>query len=200
MSDSLGPGFSVSNNDAVKLSEGELNSEDSAAIADIPDAFQRLWTPHRMVYINRDENAYRKAKDCPFCVSPTRDDETGLVVYRGEFCFVVLNLYPYSPGHLLVCPYRHIAYYYEISKAETAELADLTQRAMQTLTKVSKPAGFNIGMNQGQIAGAGIAQHLHQHVVPRWLGDSNFMPIIGQTRALPQLLGETRELLAKNWV
>ena len=126
-------------------------------------------------------------------------DEDGLIVARGEHAFVVMNLFPYSPGHLLVCPYRHIGGYIDATPEETREMAELTQRAIAVLTRVSQPAGFNIGMNQGAVAGAGIAAHLHQHVVPRWLGDTNFMPIIGQTRALPQLLGDARERLARAW-
>jgi ATP adenylyltransferase len=111
----------------------------------------------------------------------------------------VLNLYPYSPGHLMVCPYRHVADYTELDDAETAEVAAFTKAAMRTVRDVSGAHGFNIGMNQGAVAGAGIAAHLHQHVVPRWGGDQNFMPIIGRTRTLPQLLTDTRDLLADAW-
>ena len=111
----------------------------------------------------------------------------------------MLNLYPYSPGHVLVCPYRHVADYPDLTEAETHEVAALTQQAMRTVRSVSGAQGFNIGMNQGSIAGAGIAAHLHQHVVPRWGGDANFMPVIGRTKVLPQLLGDTRTLLAKAW-
>ena len=111
----------------------------------------------------------------------------------------MLNLYPYAPGHLMVCPYRHIADYTETTDAEAAEMADLTRQAMRVVRSVSGADGFNIGMNQGPIAGAGIAAHLHQHVVPRWLGDQNFMPIIGRTKTLPELLVDTRALLATAW-
>ena len=121
------------------------------------------------------------------------------MVHRGEQAYVVLNLYPYSPGHLLVCPYRHVASYDEITGAETDEIARLTQHAMRVVRSVSGAHGFNIGMNQGHIAGAGIAAHLHQHVVPRWAGDQNFMPIIGKTKTLPQLMSETRRLLSEAW-
>ena len=173
-------------------------TEPSSELCGTPDSFQRLWTPHRMVYIEGD-----KPKDeagCPFCLSPTKRDEDGLIVARGEHAFVVMNLFPYSPGHLLVCPYRHVSGYVDATAEETREMAELTQRAIAVLTEVSQPAGFNIGMNQGTVAGAGIAAHLHQHIVPRWLGDTNFMPIIGRTRALPQLLGDARERLAGAWV
>ncbi len=118
---------------------------------------------------------------------------------RGKHVFVVLNLYPYNPGHLLVCPYRHVADYTDLDDRETAELAVVTQTAMRVIRKVSSAHGFNLGMNQGGVAGAGIAAHLHQHVVPRWGGDSNFMPVIGRTKVLPQLLGDTRALLSSAW-
>ncbi len=165
-----------------------------------PDALDRLWTPHRIAYI-RGENkpVDETAGECPFCRIPRQDDEAGLVVHRGELTYVVLNLYPYAPGHLMVCPYRHIADYTETTDAEAAEIADLTRTAMRVLRGVSGAGGFNIGMNQGHVAGAGIAAHLHQHVVPRWPGDQNFMPIIGRTKTLPQLLGDTRALLADAW-
>ena len=112
---------------------------------------------------------------------------------------MVLNLFQYNPGHLLVCPYRHVADYTDLTSTETAELAALTQRAIAVMRQVSAPAGFNLGMNQGSVAGAGIAAHLHQHVVPRWMGDANFMPIVGRTKPLPQLLGDTRDRLAAAW-
>jgi len=170
---------------------------DEAGLPGTPDGFERLWTPHRMVYI--DQNTAGGDRPCPFCAGPSADDETSLIVHRGAECFVVLNLFPYNPGHLLVCPYRHVADFTDLTVTETAELAALTQRAMAVLRKVSAPAGFNLGMNQGSVAGAGIAAHLHQHIVPRWLGDANFMPIVGRTKPLPQLLGDTRHRLAAAW-
>src|SRR5690606_33496385 len=109
------------------------------------------------------------------------------------------NLYPYNAGHLLVCPYRHVADYTELTDDETAEIAVLTKQAMRTMRAVTSPHGFNLGMNQGGAAGAGIAAHLHQHVVPRWGGDANFLSVIGQTKTMPQLLGDTREMLAAAW-
>ena len=113
--------------------------------------------------------------------------------------YAVLNLYPYNSGHLMVVPYRHVADYTELDDKETAELADFTKRAMTALREASDAQGFNIGMNMGGVAGAGIAAHLHQHVVPRWGGDANFMPVVGRTKVLPQLLADTRELLAAAW-
>ena len=168
--------------------------------AGVPDEFERLWTPHRMAYI-RGENkpTGSEADQCPFCRIPSLDDREGLVVRRGGLSFVVLNLYPYSPGHLMVCPYRHVADYTDATRDEVAEIAAFTQGAMRTIRAVSGAHGFNLGMNQGTVAGAGIAAHLHQHVVPRWGGDQNFMPIIGRTRTMPQLMAETRDLLAEAW-
>ena len=165
----------------------------------LDDGLDRLWTPHRMAYINGATiSADTTPGACPFDLRP---DGAGndLVVAWGEQVFAVLNLYPYNPGHLMVVPYRHVADYTDLSRDETLELADFTQRAMRTIRDVSAAHGFNIGMNQGSVAGAGIAAHLHQHVVPRWAGDQNFMPIIGRTRTLPELMSQTRDLLAAAW-
>jgi ATP adenylyltransferase len=164
------------------------------------DALQRLWTPHRMAYIRGENKPTSDAPHgCPFCQLLELDDPDGLIVHRGKLGYAVLNLYPYNPGHLMLLPYRHVADYPELTPAETVEVAELTQQAMRVIRRVSAPHGFNIGMNQGHVAGAGIAAHLHQHVVPRWGGDSNFMPVIGHTKVLPELLGETRALLAAAW-
>jgi ATP adenylyltransferase len=166
----------------------------------VPDAFDRLWTPHRMVYIkgeNKPDSS--ESEECPFCTIVTGSDADGLIVHRGELAYAVLNLYPYSPGHLLVCPYRHVADYPELTTAETTELGRLSQEAMTVLRRASAPHGFNLGINQGAVAGAGIAAHLHQHVVPRWSGDANFLPVIGQTKALPQLLGQTWQIVSRTW-
>ncbi len=166
----------------------------------VPDGFERLWTPHRMVYIGgQDKPADDRPEACPFCHAPTLSDAEGLIVARGTHAYALLNLYPYNPGHLMVLPYRHVADYPGLTAAETAEVATLTQTAMSVLRRVSAPMGFNIGMNQGAVAGAGIAAHLHQHVVPRWGGDANFLPIVGRTKALPELLGDTRTRLAAAW-
>jgi ATP adenylyltransferase len=167
-----------------------------------PDALDRLWTPHRMAYVKGDDRppqGYGRPSGCPFCLAPERSEDEGLVVARGERVFAVLNLYPYNPGHLMVCPYRHVADYTDLDEAETVELARFTQQAMRVVRSVSGAHGFNLGMNQGEVAGAGIAAHLHQHVVPRWGGDTNFMPVIGRTKVLPQLLADTRSLLAAAW-
>jgi ATP adenylyltransferase len=165
-----------------------------------PDGFQRLWMPHRLAYIKGEgKPADGEAGQCPFCQLPTMTDAEALIVARGTLVYAVLNLYPYNSGHLMVCPYRHVADYTDLTTDETAELADYTKRAMTTLRHASQAQGFNIGMNMGQVAGAGIAAHLHQHIVPRWGGDANFMPVVGRTKVLPQLLADTRALLAEAW-
>jgi ATP adenylyltransferase len=176
-------------------------AESAEDFAGNPDAFGRLWTPHRMVYIKGENKPPHddEGEDCPFCRVPKGSDEDGLIVARGELVYAVLNLYPYNSGHLMVVPYRHVADYVELSVAEVAEFGDFTQRALRTLTSVMAPHGFNIGMNQGAVAGAGIAAHLHQHVVPRWGGDTNFMPVVARTRVLPQLLSDARQALAAAW-
>ena len=160
--------------------------------------FEHLWTPYRMAYIRGSGTGSGEA-DCPFCLIPAMSDEQGLVVARGVTVYAVLNLYPYNAGHLMVVPYRHVPDYTDLTPAEVAELGAFTQTAMRTVRAVSGAHGFNVGMNQGSVAGAGIADHLHQHTVPRWGGDTNFMPVIGLTRVLPQVLAETRELLAAGW-
>ncbi len=185
------------------MSEGQDPADDEVVVQDgvgEQDGLERLWTPHRLAYIKGENKPLDASSgECPFCRIQRLPDDEGLVVHRGEATYVVLNLYPYSPGHLMVCPYRHVADYTELDDAETAEIAAFTKTAMRTVREVSGAHGFNIGMNQGAVAGAGIAAHLHQHVVPGWGGDQNFMPIIGRTRTLAQLLTDTRDLLAQAW-
>ena len=165
-----------------------------------PDAFGRLWTPHRIAYIKGENRAEGTGSDgCPFCRIPGMDDVAGLVVRRGEHAYAVLNLYPYNPGHLMLVPYRHVADYADLTAAEAVEIAALTQDALRALRAASGAHGFNVGMNLGTVAGAGIAAHLHQHVVPRWTGDGNFLPIIAHTKNMSQTLGQTREILARVW-
>lgn len=173
-------------------------TSDDFELPGVPDAFQRLWTPHRRAYVRGGQQDYSE-NSCPFCVAPQRQDADSLIVHRGEYAFVILNLYPYNPGHLLICPYRHIPNYDDASADEAAEIAALTQRAMKVLREVSRAAGFNIGMNQGKIGGAGVADHLHQHIVPRWGGDTNFLPIIAGTKTVTQTLGDIRTLIAEAW-
>ncbi|MEN2740946.1 HIT domain-containing protein [Microbacterium sp. X-17] len=170
---------------------------DAAELPGVPDEFQRLWTPHRMAYIQAGPEPLRE--DCPFCAAPHKSDEDGLIVARGRTAYVLLNLFPYNSGHLLVCPYRHIPTYDLATPEEVAEIGQLTQQAMRVLRHVSRCNGFNLGMNQGAVAGAGVDEHLHQHIVPRWSADANFFPIIAKTKALPQLLGEVRHAVADAW-
>ncbi|GAA1817685.1 HIT family protein [Nesterenkonia flava] len=172
---------------------------DDFRLAGVPDAFQRLWNPHRAAYQSRGQDQVTGADDCPFCQGPARSDEDSLIVARGKTCFVILNLYPYNPGHVLVCPYRHVPDLTDLRPEEAAEFTRLAQQAMRVLRAVAKPAGFNLGINQGKVGGAGIAAHLHQHVIPRWGGDTNFLPVIAQTKNLSATLGETRQLLAEAW-
>lgn len=164
--------------------------------------WDRLWTPHRMAYIKGEGKPADKTEGthCPFCRTPDSvEPDDDLVVARGALVYAVLNKYPYNSGHLLVCPYRHIADYTELTEPELLEFGEFTKTAMQVLREVSGAHGFNVGMNQGDIAGAGIAGHLHQHVVPRWGGDMNFMPVVGGTKVLPALLEQSRDLLASAW-
>ena len=171
--------------------------EMSSDLPGVPNAFQHLWTPHRLVYI---QNGQQPAdEDCPFCLAPDKPDEESLIVFRGVHAYALLNLFPYNSGHLLVCPYRHISTYDLATPEEVAEIGAITQQAMKVVRTVSKAHGFNIGLNQGEVAGAGIASHLHQHIVPRWANDANFFPIIAETKALPRLLGEVRADIAAAW-
>lgn len=183
------------------MSDDDVRAEPASELPGDPDGLERLWTPHRMAYLDgQDKPAGEGAAACPFCRAAGSDDDAGaLVVARGERCFVVLNLYPYNSGHVMVLPYRHVADYTDLDAQETTELATMTQTAVRVLRDVMAPHGFNLGINQGAVAGAGIAAHLHQHVVPRWGGDANFLPIIARTKALPEVLGRTRERLAAAW-
>ena len=179
------------------MNEEYQGAEDASLLQGESDPFQRLWTPHRLVYIQNGTQP--QEHECPFCLAPDLTDEKALIVHRGETCFVLLNLYPYNSGHLLVVPYRHIPNYTDANEAEILEYGKLTQQAMKVLKSIGGAHGFNIGMNQGEVAGAGIAGHLHQHIVPRWRNDSNFFPIIAQTKALPKLLGDVRVEIANAW-
>jgi len=170
---------------------------DAGLLPGIPDGFQRLWTPHRFAYIEGETAP--KNGDCVFCLAPGMSDDDSLVVARGELVYAVLNLFPYNSGHLLICPYRHVANYDELTPEEISEMGEFVQRSIQTLRAISGAEGFNLGINQGKVAGAGIEAHVHQHVVPRWGQDSNFFPIIAQTKAMPRLLGEMRELIRHSW-
>jgi ATP adenylyltransferase len=173
---------------------GPINQQGTGG-SDGPEALERIWTPHRMAYI-RSSIA---GDGCPFCIIPGLPDADSLVVARGEHTYVVLNLHPYNPGHLMVLPYRHVAGLEELTAEESSELMALTQRAITVIRSISTPHAFNVGLNLGGAAGGSLADHLHQHVVPRWSGDANFITIVGGTKVLPQLLQDTRDLLAEAW-
>ncbi|MET0700814.1 MAG: HIT domain-containing protein [Mycobacterium sp.] len=165
-----------------------------------PDHLQRLWTPHRMTYIAESPMKRNDAAPSePFTDIPQLSDEDGLVVARGELVYAVLNLYPYNPGHLMVVPYRRVSELEDLTDAESAELMAFAQKAIRVMKTVSNPHGFNVGLNLGKSAGGSLAEHLHMHVVPRWGGDANFITIIGDSKIIPQLLRDTRTLLATEW-
>ena len=164
------------------------------------DRLQRLWTPHRMNYIvGAPKMGGSAGSSQPFTDIPNMSDEDGLVVARGDLVYAVLNLYPYNPGHLMVVPYRQVSELEDLTDAESAELMKFTQRAIRVIKAVSRPDAFNVGLNLGRSAGGSLAEHLHMHVVPRWSGDANFITVVGETKVIPQLLRDTRALLAAEW-
>jgi ATP adenylyltransferase len=165
-----------------------------------PDRLQRLWAPHRLAYVTGEDGTGRTADGgCPFCRVPTLDDREALVVARGRTVYAVLNLHPYNPGHLMVVPYRHVAELHELSDAESLELTVMTRDAVTAIRTAAEPHGFNVGLNLGGVAGGSLADHLHQHVVPRWGGDANFITVLAGTKVIPALLAETRDLVAEAW-
>ncbi|MDQ1201591.1 HIT domain-containing protein [Rhodococcus sp. SORGH_AS_0303] len=184
------------------MSEDDATA-DAVAIVDTgtgdEDRLQRLWSPHRMSYIATAPKVDDKMASEPFTQIPTLEDEDGLIVARGEHVYAVLNLYPYNPGHLMVVPYRKVADLENLTDEESVELMRFTQHAIRTMKRVSRPHGFNVGLNLGAPAGGSLAEHLHQHVVPRWGGDANFITVIGGAKVMPQLLRDTRALLAAAW-
>jgi ATP adenylyltransferase len=151
----------------------------------------RLWSPWRLQYVT----STGEARGCVFCEAQSSADAAGLVLHRGRACYVILNLYPYNSGHLMVVPNRHIATLASTSAEERCELMDLTRLAEQALAEAYRPQGLNVGMNLGRPAGAGIEDHLHIHVVPRWSGDTNFMTVVGEVRVLPEAITETTRRL-----
>ena len=153
---------------------------------------EHLWAPWRIEYVQMEKPA-----GCILCEKPAESaDESNYVLFRGKLNFVIMNSYPYNPGHLMVAPYRHIATPEDLTAGEAAEHFDIVRRCVGALRKAFGPAGFNTGMNVGKIAGAGIDGHIHSHIVPRWQGDTNFMPVIGEARVIPQALAETYRKLA----
>jgi ATP adenylyltransferase len=157
-------------------------------------ANHRIWAPWRLAYVkdaNKDTD-----EGCIFCTKPAEeDDEANFIVHRGERCFVILNTFPYTNGHLMVAPFDHVARLQDLDGETTAEMMGLVQRAMAKLEETYDPHGYNVGVNQGRIAGAGFDGHIHMHVVPRWGGDTNFMPVLGDTRVMPQTLEQSYDAL-----
>ena len=155
-------------------------------------ATQRIWAPWRLEYV-KDAS---KDDQCVLCAALNAgDDQASLIVHRGEHCFVILNKYPYTNGHLMVAPYEHIGAIQEIPAETTAEMMALAQTGIRRLEDVYSPHGYNVGFNQGRVAGAGVEHHIHMHVVPRWGGDTNFMPVIADTKVMPQSIEQSYEAL-----
>jgi ATP adenylyltransferase len=153
----------------------------------------RLWSPWRYHYVS----TVSPGGECIFCAKAREDrDEENLILHRGRLNYALLNLFPYTTGHLMITPYRHVAQLEDLTEDEAAELMQLTRLAVRCLRQVYRPQGFNLGMNLGECAGAGIAGHLHMHVLPRWTGDANFMTTIAETRVMPEDLRETWRKLA----
>ena len=152
---------------------------------------EHIWAPWRIEYILMD-----KPEGCILCEKPREDnDVSNYILYRGKKNFIMLNSFPYNPGHLLVAPYRHIAGLDDLTEEERNEHFEMVSRSIKVLREVYQPSGFNIGANMGKVAGAGIDTHVHSHIVPRWLGDCNYMPVVGDVRVIPQALAETYQSL-----
>jgi ATP adenylyltransferase len=156
---------------------------------------ERLWAPWRLEYIEQAD----AEQGCIFCRALEGDDEDGFVVHRGRQAFVLLNKFPYASGHLMVAPSRHVGEFSELEDDEALEVHGLATQGMGALAQLYGPQGFNLGWNLGRIAGAGIVDHVHMHVVPRWAGDTNFMPVLADVKVLPEHLSETRRRLAETW-
>lgn len=151
-----------------------------------------MWAPWRMAYVAAEHDDAYDGPTCPFCRLPARDDDArSYILHRGTHCFVVLNLFPYNNGHLMVIPYAHVDSLLRVDVPTVAEMMGLVRRSQTVLAGAMGPQGFNIGINQGRAAGAGIAEHVHMHVVPRWAGDTNFMSVLGDVRVMPQHLDDT---------
>ena len=156
---------------------------------------RQLWAPWRLEYIQQAD----EQEGCVFCRAAGGSDEEGLVVHRGELAFVLLNKFPYGSGHLMVAPFRHEAEFGDLSADEAVEIHRLASAALGALAETMRPQGFNLGWNLGRIAGAGVVDHVHLHLVPRWAGDTNFMPVLADVKVLPEALEATRTKLAAAW-
>jgi ATP adenylyltransferase len=156
---------------------------------------KQLWAPWRLEYIESAD----EQEGCVFCRAGGGEDAKGLVIYRGTSAFVVLNKYPYASGHLMVAPNRHEGEFGELEAEEALEIHRLAAAGIAALAETMRPQGFNVGWNLGRIAGAGVVDHVHLHVVPRWAGDTNFMPVLADVKVLPEALEATRAKLAEAW-
>jgi ATP adenylyltransferase len=157
---------------------------------------ERLWTPWRRAYIEGTSDDQKGDDACFLCLgAATTDDRAKLILFRGDSAFLLLNLYPYNTGHLMIAPFAHVGELAALDTAIAEEMMRLTQRSVDVLGRAYRPHGFNVGMNLGRPAGAGVPDHLHIHVVPRWTGDTNFMPIVADTKVLPESLEQTYERL-----
>ncbi len=156
---------------------------------------KQLWAPWRLEYIQQAD----EQEGCVFCRALEAGDETGLVVHRGERAFVLLNKYPYASGHLMVAPNRHEGDFSGLDRDEAAEVHTLASSALGALAETMSPQGFNLGWNLGRIAGAGVVDHVHMHIVPRWAGDTNFMPVLADVKVLPEALEDTRRKISAAW-
>lgn len=155
-----------------------------------------MWSPWRMSYVSAEKEHGFEGPSCVFCSLPAQeDDERTYILYRGARAYVIMNLYPYNNGHLMVVPYAHVDTIAALDGETLNEVMGLAQRSQAVLAEAMRPQGFNLGMNQGRAAGAGIADHVHMHLLPRWIGDTNFMPALGDVRVMPQHLDETYQLL-----
>jgi ATP adenylyltransferase len=162
----------------------------------VPVANHRIWAPWRLAYVKDASKDIEEG--CIFCAKPAQDDDAAnLIVHRGERAFVILNLFPYTNGHLMIAPYEHVGRLQDVPAETLDEVMSLAQSAMSRLEQVYEPHGFNVGFNQGRVAGAGVEHHIHMHVVPRWAGDNNFMPVLADTKVMPQTLEQSYEALRK---
>lgn len=157
---------------------------------------ERIWAPDRLKYV---KGAGQGGTECIFCAKPALSDDEALIVHRGERCFVMLNLYPYTNGHVMVSPFEHVGRLQDIDTVTMSELISLVQRSMNAIEAAYAPKGFNVGVNQGKAGGAGVTGHIHMHVVPRWEGDTNFMPVIADAKVMPQSLEDSYSVLSEGF-
>ena len=156
---------------------------------------KQIWAPWRMEYINKD-----KSDECIFCSLPKAGNDTkSFILFKGSYCFIIMNIYPYNTGHLMVVPYRHCACITDLDKDESMELNELTKKSIQILRNVNTPDGFNVGFNLGKSAGAGYDEHIHNHIVPRWTGDTNFMPVLADIKIHPESLQQSYKKLVPHF-